>query len=293
MTARLKGDINIRQIHRESFWDSVAGWTTVVKYQGLWDAIQTAAITDAYIEGASKVSATQNGDQAQDGILTVTFAALSQAEASSSQPTINEFSNTWTLSAAEEEQNIERHKNYRALASLANEKGYLQRVLIAVQEFKNKNANGIANQTTDKDLVFALDEYITKAGFNGGVTALQQVLAVELADLALQGQNTYGTDRYALRNVRVVPGNTDITASHTNTREMWSNSNMTSLINSGASSITQRALIGDIANTFSGTYWLKLAPTIDEMTNGRYQIVTEFINHDADDFSIFLTPKYE
>jgi hypothetical protein len=288
MTARLKGDINIRQIHRESFWDSVTGWTTAIKYQGLWDAIQAAAITDAYIEGASKVSATQNGDQAQDGTLTVTFAALSQAEASSSQPIINEFSNTWTLSAAEEEQNIERHKNYRALSGIFNEKGYLQRIILAVQEYKNKVANGISVASTDKDLVFLFSSFITPKG-----TAAQQALAIELSDLILEGQSTFPTDRYALRNVRVVPGNTDITASHTNTREMWSNDNITSLINSGSAAITQSSLIGDIANTFSGTYWLKLAPTIDEMTNGRYQIVTEFINHDAGEFSTFLTPKYE
>lgn len=288
MAARLKGDISIRQIHRESFWDSVTGWTTVIKYQGLWAAIQTAAITEFYIDGASRVAATQNGDQAQDGILTVTFAAISQTEAASGSPTINEFSNTWTLSAAEEEQNIERHKNYRALSGIFNEKGYLQRIILAVQEYKNRVANGISVASADKDLVFLFSSFITPKG-----TAAQQALAIELSDLILEGQSTFPTDRYALRNVRVVPGNTDITASHTNTREMWSNSNITSLINSGSAAITQSSLIGDIANTFSGTYWLKLAPTIDEMTNGRYQIVTEFINHDADEFSTFLTPKYE
>jgi hypothetical protein len=288
MAARLKGNINVRQIHRESFWDDVTGWTTVVKWQGLWPHIDLAKTNDFYVEGASKVGAVQNGDQAQDGILTVTFAAISQAEAASSQPTINEFSNTWTLSAVEEEQNIEQHKNYRKLAAIAAEKGWLQRILVAIQEYKNKVANGIANQTTDKDLVFLLSDYVTMKG-----TAAEQTLADEIADLILEGQSTYATDRFALRNVRVVPGNTDITASHANTREMWSNSNVTSLISSGAAGITQSALIGNIANTFAGTYWLKLAPTIDEMTNGRYQIVTEFINHDEDEFSTFIHPKYE
>ena len=293
MAARLKGNINVRQIHRESFWDDVTGWTTVVKWQGLWPHIDLAKTNDFYVEGASKVGAVQNGDQAQDGILTVTFAAISQAEAASSQPTINEFSNTWTLSAVEEERNIEQHKNYRGLASLAGEKGYLQRVLIAVQEYKNRVANGISVPSPDKDLVFALDQYITKSGSTTTISDANQALAVELADLVLEGQSTYATDRFALRNVRVVPGNTDITASHANTREMWSNSNVTSLISSGAAGITQSALIGNIANTFAGTYWLKLAPTIDEMTNGRYQIVTEFINHDEDEFSTFIHPKYE
>ena len=289
MAARLKGDVSIRQIHHDSFWDDVNGWTTVIKYQGLWSHIDAAKTNDFYIEGASKISATQNGDQAQDGVLTVTFPAQSQAEAASSSPTINEFSNTWTLSPVEEEQNIEKHKNYRGLAGIASEKGYLQRLLLAVQEYKNKVANGISVQdATNKDLVFTLSSYITPKG-----TAAQQTLASELADLVLQGQSTYPTDRYALRNVRVVPGNTDITASHANTREMWSNDNMVSLINSSASSITQRGLIGDISNTFGGTYWLKLAPTIDELNNGRYQIVTEYVNHEEDEFSTFINSKYE
>ena len=289
MAARHKANVDIRQINRESFWDSVTGWTTVVKHQGLWSDIQTAAVTAFYVDGASRVSAVQNGDQAQDGILTVTFAALSQAEAASSSPTINEFSNTWTLSPVEEEQNIEKHKNYRGLAGIASEKGYLQRLLLAVQEYKNKVANGISVQdATNKDLVFTLSSYITPKG-----TAAQQTLASELADLTLEGQTTYPIDRYALRNVRVVPGNTDITASHANTREMWSNDNLVSLIGSSDASITQSALIGDISNTFSGTYWLKLAPTIDELNNGRYQIVTEYVNHEEDEFSTFINSKYE
>ena len=288
MPARHKGNVDIRQIHSEQVWDDVNGWTTVVKYQGKWADIQTAAVTAGYVGGASRINVTQNGDQSQDGILTVSFAAFSQAEALSSTPTINEFSNTWTLSAAEEEQTIEKHNNYRALAGITSEEGYLQRILIAVQEYKNKVANGISNATTDKDLTFSLASYITKKG-----TAAQQDLADELADLLLQGQDTYPRDRYALRNVRVVPGNSDITASHVATRQMWSNDNITALISSSASAITQRALIGDIVNTFDGSYWLKLAPTIDELNNGRYQIVTEFINYEADEFSTFIFSKYE
>ncbi len=74
---------------------------------------------------------------------------------------------------------------------------------------------------------------------------------------------------------------------------MWSNDNLVSLIGSSDASITQSALIGDISNTFSGTYWLKLAPTIDELNNGRYQIVTEYVNHEEDEFSTFINSKYE
>ncbi len=288
MAARYKGNVAIRQISREVVWDDVNGWTTVIKWQGKWSDIDAAKTNTAYTAGSSRISASQNGDQAQDGILTVTYPAQSQSEAASSAPTINEFSNTWTLSPAEEEKNIETHKNYRGLAAIASEKGYLQRLLLAVQEYKNKVANGISNGTTDKDLVFTLSTYLTPKGSDP-----QKLLAAELADLILEGQTTFATDRYALRNVRVVPGNSDISASHANTREMWSNDRVVALIAAGASGITQSSLIGDISNTFAGSYWLKLAPTIDELTGGRYQIVTEFVNHEEDEFSTFITPKFE
>lgn len=286
MAARHKGEVSIRQINRRKAWDDTLGWTTVIKYQGKWDDIDLAAEAEFYVAGASRIEASQNGDQSQDGVLTVTFPAKSQAEANSNAPDVNEFSNTWTLAAAEEEIDLARHERFRGLASISSEKGYLQRVLLSVQEYKNKVANGISVQdATNKDLVFTLSDYVTLKG-----TATQQTNAQELADLILQGQETEGIDRYALRNVRVVPGNSDITASHVRTREMWSNDRMVSLIASGA---TQSALIGDIASTFSGTYWYKLAPTIDELNNGRYQIVTEFVNFDGDEFNEVLRPIYD
>lgn len=284
MAARGKGDLSIRQIHRDLSWDDVNGWTLVLKYRGTWLDIQLAAETDAYVQGAARVNASQNGDQAQDGVLTVTFAAKSQSEAISSDPEVNEFSNTWTLAPAEEEVDVWKHEKFRGLSRISGQKGYLQRLVIDVQEYRNRLASNIStNHATDKD-----ENYTRRVTPQG--TDAQKALADQLADILLEGQDTEPIDRYALRNVRVVPGNTDITASHFKTRHMWSNDRMVSLIASGA---TQSSLIGDISSTFFDTYWYKLAPTIDERTNGRYEIVTEFVNFKAEEFNETLRPIYD
>ena len=283
MAPRLKGDLSIRQIHRDLSWDDVGGWTTTVKYQGKWGDIQVAAETNAYVNGAARINATQNGDQAQDGVLTVTFAAKSQTEAISAAPDVNEFSNTWTLDPAEEEIDVWRHDKFRGLSRISGEPGYLQRLVIDVQEYKNRLASSIANNSTDKD-----ENYTRRVSIKG--TPAQQTLANTLATILLEGQETEPVDRYALRNVRVVPGNSDISASHAHTREMWSNDRMLALIASGA---TQNSLIGDIAATFRDSYWYKLAPTINERTNARYEIVTVWINYNADEFNTTLRPIYD
>lgn len=283
MAAVLKGNLDIRQTHRESTWDDLNGWTTTVKYRGRWSDIQVASETALYVGGASRITATQNGDQAQDGVLVVSFAAKSQAEALSSAPDVNEFSNEWTLGAAEEEIEVWKHQNFRGLARISGESGYVQRILLDIDEWKKKVAAGITNNTANKDLNFS--SVITKKG-----TTAQQALADNLVELLLEGQETEGIDRYSLRNVRVVPGNSDITASHAKTRFMWSNDRMVDLIASGA---TQSALIGDIAGSFAGTYWYKLAPSIESMNNGRYQIVTEWVNFQADEFNEILRPIFD
>ena len=288
MAARFKGDVSVRQINSGAKWDNLNGWTRTVKYRGKLADIEAASINNTYVQGASKIDVDQNGDQAQDAILTVTFAARTQQDAINSIPAVNEFSNTWVLSPAEDEVAVERHAAFRGLGRITSEEGLLQRVLVAVQEYRNKVANGISNNTSDKDLVFSIGDYIT----NNKGTVAQQALANELAQILIEGQETEVVDRYALRNSRVVPGNSNLVASHVKSRFMWSNNRIVSLINSSSPGITQRGLIGDISRTLEGTYWYKLAPTIEEMTNGRYQINTEFINYSRDEFNTTLRPIY-
>ncbi len=283
---RYKGNVGIRQIHLETVKNAINGYTTTVKWKGTWSAIYAALDDPFYTDGSANAVATQNGDQAQDGVLTVTFNARSQEDAVSDQPEVDEFSNNWTLVPSTEQIEIHRLPKYQALASLDN--GYIERILLAVEDFRKKVSDGIAATDSNKDLTFDLDTLITTQG-----TTDQKNLAKELAQLVLDGYESDERDRYALRNVRTVPGNTSLTANHAHKNEMWSNDRLVSLINSSAASLTQRSIIGDLQNTFDGTYWLKMAPTIDELNSGRFQIVTTFVNYEENEFREELKPKYE
>lgn len=287
MAARFKGNVNIRQVFARSRWNSQTGWTTTVKWEGKWSDINAAKTNTAYTLGASEIEAAQNGDQDQTGTLTVIYPAASKEEAATQFPTTQEFSNTWTFDPASEEVNVEELPKFRPLASIPGEKGYLQRILKAVETYQTEVASAISLKTADKDKVFTLGDYITLKG-----TASQQQHAVELADLILKGQATHPKDRYALKNVRLVPGNTSIVASHLQTQSMWSTERIVELINSTSNPITKKSIIGNISTTFAGQYWLKLAPVIREVGGDKFEIVTHFINHENGEILPEVNPKY-
>ena len=285
-TPRYKGNVAIRQVHLETVKNAINGYTTTVKWRGTWPAIYAALDDPFYTEGSSNAVAIQNGDQAQDGILTVTFNAKSQDDAISDAPLVDEFSNTWTFVPSSEQIEVHRLPKYQVLAGLSA--GYIDRILLAVEDYRKKVSDGIAAADSNKDLAFDLDTLITTQG-----TTAQKDLAKELAQLILDGHEADERDRYALRNVRTVPGNTSLTANHAHKNEMWSTDRLIALINSSADSITQRSIIGDLQNTFDGTYWLKMAPSIDELNSGRFQIATTFVNYEENEFREELKPKYE
>lgn len=275
--ARLKGSLGVRQVSYVRDRDRTNGDTVTIKYRGLLPLIQAAQDNDFYTEGAARSTVTQNGDSEQDAILTVVFSAASQDDAINEQPAVNEFSNTWTFAPQREQIDVWTLPKYRDLADI--ESGYLERIQQAVDEYKRQVASGITNQDANKDLVFTLSNFITLKG-----TAEQIVTASELSSLLLAGKVTAERDRAALRNVRVVPGNSSLTADQSWVNYMWTNERLIGLVNSSGSAITQRALIGDLSNSFDGSYWFKTRPEINEMTNNRFEIITEWINYESQEF---------
>jgi|DEB0MinimDraft_10_1074344.scaffolds.fasta_scaffold00711_16 hypothetical protein len=277
-TPRYKGNVSVRQVHFSRVRDEVNGWVTTIKYRGLLESILVAQETDFYVEGASHTQATQAGDNKQDAYLTVIFNARSQEDAAAADPEVNEFSNTWTYGEAREQVELQRLPKYQVLEDVSA--GYLERVIQAVEAYKGRVAAAMASDppTADKDKVFLLTDYMDPPGTTDQIT-----LADELAKLLVSGQTTGERDRYAIRNVRVVPGNSSLTADHAHVNEMWSNDNLVAAVNATADAITQRNLIGDLHQFFDDTYWFKGAPQINEMSNGRYEIVSEFLNYHPDE----------
>jgi|APSaa5957512535_1039671.scaffolds.fasta_scaffold02325_16 hypothetical protein len=286
MTAIFKGSTAIQLQSLERNWTRERGWSSVYTYLGEWSLIDAAKTNTLYTDYASNIQATQDKNL---GTLKVTFA-----NTDSSEPDQNtEDSNTWTFQPYTIQRNIEEHPNYVGLADIANENGFLQRILLAVESYKSKVSTGISAGDADKDLVFDLDEYIVyKNADNANITAANEALAEELAGLVIRGHTTYDVTKYTLRNVKVVPANTNLTIDHLKTSNQWSTFRVVDLILSGPPTVTQSSIIGDVFNTFLEDKWLKQAPAIHERTDGKFEITTEFLNIGADELPTQIYPNY-
>ena len=280
MTVKWKGSAAIQLQRVESRWTWQRGWETVYIYHGEKSLIAAAATKTAYVQYATAVDVVPDRNTSE---LRVTFASVDN-----SQPDqYTEDSNVWTFTPYQIQKNIEEHPRYVGLADIASEDGYLQRILLAVEDFKTTVATGISAGNTDADKVFALSDYITLKG-----TAAQQSLANELAGLVIRGHTTYDVTKYTLQNVKVVPPNTNLTVSHFQTGSQWSTARVIDLIASGTPSVTQSSIVGDLIGTFPSDKWLKQAPSIREINNGKFEIITEFLNVGSDELPTQIYPDY-
>lgn len=286
MTVKAKGNLGIQLIKVERNWNQTTGWSSIYTYGGSWANIEAAKTNSLFINYATNIEAVKDKNL---GELRVTFANLDNA-----QPDQNiEDSNTWTFQPYTIQRNIHEHPRYVGLADIASEKGFLQRILLAVDTYKDKVATGIAAQTADKDLVFALEDYIEyRNANNSNITAANEALALELAGLLLRGHDTYDVTKYTITNVKVVPPTTNITVDHYKTGHQWSTLRLANLINAGTPSVTQAAIIGDVINTFLTDKWLKQAPRISERTDKKFEIVTEWVNVSDDELPTQIYPNF-
>ena len=287
MSAIWKGSKGIQLQSIERNWTRERGWSSVYTYNGEWSLIDAAKTNSLYVDYASDIQADRDKNIGQ---LRVTFS-----NTDNSQPDLNtEQSNTWTFAPYSIQKNIEEHPKYAGLAEIANEKGYLQRIIAAVEEYKSKVATGISAQTSDKNLVFDLTDYIETdpSGANTNITPANEALAVELAGLLVRGHTTYDVTKYTLRNVKIVPPNTNLTVDHFKTEHQWSTPRVIDMIASGPASVTQSSIIGDVFNTFGNEKWLKQAPSITELNTGKFEIATEFLSIGTDELPTEIYPNY-
>lgn len=276
MAERFKGNVSVRLIARNSQWRRQGGWTTVLTYHGLHEDIEIAKNTAAYVNGASEFHTTRSPG-ASDAHLIVTFAAQSQDDAIAvDDPDIIEFSNDWTFGVNRGEVDPWRLPQYRALEDV--KLGYTERIRQAVERYRQIVQDGIAAGSSDKDKEFVLTDYITPDG-----TTDQQAHAAQLAKILVSGQDSADRDRHVLRNVRTVPGNTSNVIDHFKTGFMWSNDKLVQVIAASDATITQRNIVGDIDSEFVSTRWLKAPPETNALTNGRFEIISEWTNYAEDD----------
>ena len=98
--------------------------------------------------------------------------------------------------------------------------------------------------------------------------------------------------KYSLRNSLIVPANSSLFLSHYRTGYQWTTNRLVDLILTQKTDVTKYAICGDLLATFQGTYWLKEAPSINELNGGKFEIVQEFTNYISGELSYLLYPYH-
>jgi len=285
MADRYKGNVAVRLVRKDSSWRRQSGWSTVYTYEGLRADIELAQ-NSSLTANASSFRASYASNSSPNGFLTVTYAAESKEDAeSTNDPTITEFSNDWMFSENRSQVEPWKLPQYRALEGV--KAGYIERIIQSVERYKTVVQGGIASNDANKDLEFDLEDYIDPDG-----TSDQVALAKELAGLIVAGQNSADQERHVLRNIRTVPGNTSNIIDHFKTGQMWSNDKLVSLISASNAVITQRNIVGDIATSFDGSYWYKSPPITNPLSNGRFEVITEWTNYVDNEFELTTNTIY-
>lgn len=280
----------------ERNWTRENGWSSVFTYTGPFSVIDALRNNSSVVGGASNISVSKDKNL---GTLRVSF----QNDDNSTPDEFEEQSNTWTFTPYENQRDLALAPKYYPARKY--EEGFLDRVEQAVEQYRSDIKTAIAAQATEKDDPFylfttdALGASQTKgkltrpsATKNGILGATAAIRAEEYARMLLEGFDSYDTSRYTLRNQIVVPAGTSVTVSHLGTGYQWTNDQVVNVVASGNAPLAQRTIIGDLTTYFGGTYWLKKAPTIQQINNGKFEISTEYVNYQAYELPTEINPVY-
>jgi hypothetical protein len=284
MSLHFKGTtaLTVENVRRQ--WSEANGWESVYTYKGPWSAIDAAALNTAYVGNASRIDVRQEpGDY---GVLEVAFASIDNTTASTT--TADADTDNWTFQPYKVQRNVWEHDYFDDLdAKVANGTTAIkQRVITAVDAYKakaqaNMEAGSVFNDSFD------IDAYTTLTN-----PSTQRTKAIDLAQFLLFNKETYEASKYSLRNSLIVPANSSLFLSHYRTGYQWTTNRLVDLILTQKTDVTKYAICGDLLATFQGTYWLKEAPSINELNGGKFEIVQEFTNYISGELSYLLYPYH-
>jgi len=284
MSLHFKGTtaLTVENVRRQ--WSEANGWESVYTYKGPWSAIDAAALNTAYVGNASRIDVRQEpGDY---GVLEVAFASIDNTTASTT--TADADTDNWTFQPYKVQRNVWEHDYFDDLdAKVANGTTAIkQRVITAVDAYKAKAQANMEAGSAFNDS-FDIDAYTTLTN-----PSTQRTKAIDLAQFLLFNKDTYETSKYSLRNSLIVPANSSLFLSHYRTGYQWTTNRLVDLILTQKTDVTKYAICGDLLATFQGTYWLKEAPSINELNGGKFEIVQEFTNYISGELSYLLYPYH-
>jgi len=284
MSLHFKGTtaLTVENVRRQ--WSEANGWESVYTYKGPWSAIDAAALNTAYVGNASRIDVRQEpGDY---GVLEVAFASIDNTTASTT--TADADADNWTFQPYKVQRNVWEHDYFDDLdAKVANGTTAIkQRVITAVDAYKAKAQANMEAGSAFNDS-FDIDDYTTLTN-----PSTQRTKAIDLAQFLLFNKETYEASKYSLRNSLIVPANSSLFLSHYRTGYQWTTNRLVDLILTQKTDVTKYAICGDLLATFQGTYWLKEAPSINELNGGKFEIVQEFTNYISGELSYLLYPYH-
>jgi len=284
MSLHFKGTtaLTVENVRRQ--WSEANGWESVYTYKGPWSAIDAAALNTAYVGNASRIDVRQEpGDY---GVLEVAFASIDNTTASTT--TADADTDNWTFQPYKVQRNVWEHDYFDDLdAKVANGTTAIkQRVITAVDAYKAKAQANMEAGSAFNDS-FDIDAYTTLTN-----PSTQRTKAIDLAQFLLFNKETYEASKYSLRNSLIVPANSSLFLSHYRTGYQWTTNRLVDLILTQKTDVTKYAICGDLLATFQGTYWLKEAPSINELNGGKFEIVQEFTNYISGELSYLLYPYH-
>ena len=284
MSLHFKGTtaLTVENVRRQ--WSEANGWESVYTYKGPWSAIDAAALNTAYVGNASRIDVRQ--EPGNYGVLEVAFASIDNTTASTT--TADADTDNWTFQPYKVQRNVWEHDYFDDLdAKVANGSTAIkQRVITAVDAYKAKAQANMEAGSAFNDS-FDIDAYTTLTN-----PSTQRTKAIDLAQFLLFNKETYEASKYSLRNSLIVPANSSLFLSHYRTGYQWTTNRLVDLILTQKTDVTKYAICGDLLATFQGTYWLKEAPSINELNGGKFEIVQEFTNYISGELSYLLYPYH-
>ena len=283
--ATFKGTSTVIEQAPERAWDSVNGYSTTRIYVG--NKIKVEQFSDGHItdaDGLGIVAGYQNATISYNGpaaTLRLTYSGVNFGSTSSSTsglvPSASDIaaatlSSQWYLEGNDLEKDLFQLPDMQAIAkSLSN----------ANLATWRKDFDTAISARTDPDSVpMALAAKYT--GTVNTMNAAAQAAYVKSIYISmLRGIEFFTVSQYVLRNTKVVPPTTSQSPEHANKGRQYTHALMTATTGNGQS--VPSAIVSGI----SGGYWLKRTPSVEQTSDGNYQISKEFWYSEEYDTNIY------
>ena len=283
--ATFKGTSTVIEQAPERAWDSVNGYSTTRIYVG--NKIKVEQFSDGHItdaDGFGIIAGYQNATISYNGpaaTLRLSYSGVNFGSTSSSTsglvPSASDIaaatlSSQWYLEGNDLEKDLFQLPDMQAIAkSLSN----------ANLATWRKDFDTAISARTDPDSVPMALATKYSGTVNGMDAAAQAAYVKNIYISMLRGTEFFTVSQYVLRNVKIVPPTTSQSPEHANKGRQYIHALMIATTGNGQS--VPSAIVSGI----SGGYWLKRTPSVEQTSDGNYQISKEFWYSEEYDTNIY------